>query len=107
MSSLDVPEIDAVSVAFPADALSWMPPMAEIPDEFKRGRTEWNQIASKWFFFGLPKTTTFVPKDGVDPAKALRAIQATLGSYAPRHEHKEAAVAYMLASWFKKVKGWK
>lgn len=107
-TTLPVPDLDGVDVAFGADALSWMPKMEDIPAEFKRWPgTEWNQIVNRWFFSGLPKGTEFVPKPGIDGDAALRAIKATIGSFAPKHEHKEAAAAYMLASWFKKVKGWK
>ena len=81
--------------------------MDEIPDEFRNRNGEWNEIARSWFFFGLPENVKFYPQEGVDPAKAVRAIAATLGSYAPKHEHKEAATAWMLACWFTKVKNWK
>jgi hypothetical protein len=105
---LEIPELEDVDVAFAADALVWMPSMEEIPDEFKQFRgTEWNDIISRWFFEGLPKDVKFYPRKGVDSEKALRVIKATLGSFAPKHEHKEAACAYMLSQWFKKVKGWK
>ena len=104
---LPVPEISAAELAFPSGALAWMPPMAEIPDEFKSHSNPWCQIASSWFFNGLPSTVKFYPRDGVEAAKAVRAIRATLGSFAPKHEHKEAAAAYMLSCWFTKVKGWK
>lgn len=105
---VDIPELTDLQVAFSADPLDWMPPMEDIPEEFKRfNGTEWNKIASTWFFQGLPNDVKFYPRDGVDQEKALRAVQATLGSFAPKHEHKEAAVAYMLSCWFKKVKGWK
>ena len=106
---LPIPEVSDIDIAFGASALNWMPKREDIPEEFKfmRGKSEWNEIAAAWFFKGLPSTVEFVPKEGVDSQKALRVIQATLGSFAPKHEHKEEAVAYMLASWFKKVKGWK
>jgi hypothetical protein len=104
---LEVPEISDLDLAFAADALSWMPPMEEIPDEFKRGDTKWNEIVRAWFFHGLPSTVQFHTRNGVDPEAAFRAVSATLGSYAPKHEHKEAAAAYMLSCWFKKVAGWK
>jgi len=105
---LPIPEITDVELAFPARALEWMPPMEAIPPEFHdmNGQTEWNRIARAWFYTGLPSTTGFHVKEGVDGAAALRAISATLGSFAPKHEHKEAAVAYMLASWFDKITGW-
>jgi hypothetical protein len=43
------------------------------------------------------------PKEGVDVDKALRHIQAIMRSYQPKHEHKEAAVAYLLSQWFDDV----
>jgi hypothetical protein len=104
---LPIPEISALDVAFAANALDWMPKWDEIPDEFKRSGNEWNAIVNAWFFRGLSPKTEFVPRLGVDSKKALLVIKATMSSYAPRHEHKEAAVAYMLASWFVKVKRWK
>lgn len=103
-----VPELTDVEAAFPANALDWMPPMEEIPDEFKRHHgTVWNEIVSSWFFSGLPASVKFYPQKGIDSERAVRAIQATLGSFSPKHEHKEAAAAYLLSLWFKKVKGWK
>lgn len=109
VSSIPVPEISLVEAAFPANALDWMPSMEDIPDEFKdmNGGTEWNRIVRSWFFNGLPADVEFYPAEGVDPEKAFRALEATLGSFAPKHEHKEAATAYMLSCWFTKVEKWK
>jgi len=106
---LEIPEVSDVDVAFGARALEWMPPMEDIPEEFKEfpGRTEWHQIVSAWFFDGLSENVKFYPKDGVDAEKAFKVMRATLGSFAPKHEHKEAAVAYMLSEWFDKVEDWK
>lgn len=103
-----VPEISDVQTVFPADALDWMPPMTDIPDEFKKHYgNAWVEIVSAWFYNGLPATVKFYPRKGIDPEKAVRALGATLGSYAPKHEHKIAAAAYMASCWFKRVKGWK
>lgn len=107
-SKLPVPKLSRVDKAFPADALKWMPAWEEIPEEFKHHNgTEWNEIVSSWFFAGLPKDVKFYPRDGVDAEDAFTVVGATLASFAPKHEHKEAAAAYMLSCWFKKVKGWK
>jgi hypothetical protein len=59
---------------------------------------------SRWFFSGLPKGTVFVPHEGIDPAKAMRHLRAILGSFEPKHEHKEAGVAYLMSQWFKEVR---
>lgn len=105
---LPIPELTDVDVAFPAHALDWMPAMEDIPEEFHGfpGKTEWNHIAASWFYNGLPADVKFYPREGVDPEKAIRAVKGTLGSFAPQHEHKEAAAAYMLASWFEKIEDW-
>lgn len=105
--SVLVPDLTDADLVFPARALSWMPTMEQIPKEFRDGDTEWNQIASQWFYAGISDDAEFVPREGIDPVKAVRALKATLGSYAPKHEHKEAAVAYMMSCWFTKVEKWK
>lgn len=80
-----------------------MVPMAAIPVEFQRGRTKWNHIQSRWFFSGLPKGTDFKAKDGVDGKLALRHLGAIQRSFEPKHEHKEACVAYLMSLWFDDV----
>jgi len=88
--------------------MQWMPPMEEIPDEFKGfGRNEWCEIARTWFFSGLNKDTKVYAKDGVDADKAFRVLQAIQGSFQPKHEHKEAAVAYLMSEWFEKIEDWR
>lgn len=105
---IPVPEISDVQLAFPAGALKWMPAWEDIPVEFKDDtvESEWEKIARAWFHFGLGDKVEFYPREGVDPAKAIRAIKATLGSFEPKHEHKMAAVAFMLSEWFSKIKKW-
>ena len=99
-------DLDELERVFGANALDFMPTREEIPEDFWRRRTEWNRIQSAWFFNGLPDTVEFVPKSGVDTKTALRHLGAVQGSWAPKHEHKEAAVAWLMSLWFKKVKGW-
>lgn len=96
-------DIDAATLVFPANVSHLMPAYGKIPDEFKRSSgTKWNDLFSKWFFGGV-KGLRFVRKPGVDDAtaeKALRQIRCVMGSYEPKHEHKEAACAYMLSRFF-------
>ena len=78
-----------------------MPKMDDIPDEFKRfGGTPWNRWQEQWFYRGLKEIPE--SKDGVDQEKAMRHLAAVQGSYEHKHEHKEAAVAYLASLWFKK-----
>lgn len=96
-------KVDAINSVFPTVTDGYLPPYSEIPDEFKRGRTEWNKVFSKWFYSGLPKGTNFIPKGGIDQDGALRHIKYCMGSWEPKHEHKEAGVAYLMSLWFERV----
>ena len=104
MSTAILPkELSAVEVAFPANVNHLLPAWESIPSEFKRfGANQWTRLAAQWFFSGLPKETVaeLKPRDGIDKAKALRHVQACLGSFKPKHEHKEAGCAYLLSLWF-------
>jgi hypothetical protein len=95
----DVSDID---LAFPAHVMHLMPEYDRIPEEFRRGTTEWNKLVSKWFFQGV-QGLRFVPKPGVDNEtyrKVMRQFRCILGSFEPQHEHKEAACAYILSCYF-------
>lgn len=98
-------DVSDVKVAFPGSVGDLLPPQEKIPDAFKRHNgTEWNKIVGDWFFKGLPAGTDFVPNKGVEPKAALRHLKTIMGSFDPKHEYKEAAVAYLMSLWFKKVK---
>lgn len=106
---LAIPEIDNVDVVF--GNIKHMPRYDKIPDEFKRHNgNAYVTAVSKWFFKGakagpqglVVDGIKFTPKEGVDQTKALAAIKAVLGSWEPKHEHKEAACAFMLSEWFDK-----
>jgi hypothetical protein len=92
-------DVDDADVAFGIQDISAMPPYSEIPKEFKDDRNPWTQLQSEWFFKGLDsrKLTT---KTGIDRTKALRFLTAIQRSWVPQHEHKSAAVAYLLSLWF-------
>lgn len=104
---LPIPAVDRVDVTF--GNIKHMPKYEAIPDEFKRHNgNAYCKAVSSWFFSGAKGApggieidgVTFKAKDGVDAPKALAAIRAVLGSFEPKHEHKEAACAYMLSEWF-------
>lgn len=96
-------DVDDLTLAFPASVRKMMPPYEEIPREFRHSSNKWNKLFSDWFFAGI-KDLELVPKDGVDLNKALRHIKAIMGSFEPKHEHKEAAVAFLFNEWFSDVK---
>lgn len=103
---LPVPEVTGVDVVF--GGCGHMPKMSDIPEEFTRDRNDFVRAVSSWFFSGAKRDGSsliidgkrFTAKSGVDAGKALAAIRAVLGSFDPKHEHKEAACAYMLSEWF-------
>ena len=95
-------EIDDVTLAFPASIVSLMPNMSDIPEDINQRRSKWCRVTSDWFFCGL-RNAKWRPKKGIDKIKALRHIGAILSSYEPKHEDKEAAVAYLLSQWFEDV----
>ena len=82
-----------------------LPPYAEIPDEFKRGNGKWNKFQRDWFFGGLA-SENLIPGEGIDKRAALRHLGAIQGSFEPKHEHKEAAVAYLASKWFTDKSTW-
>lgn len=94
--------IDDLRVVFPANVTELMPSYHDIPEDFRRGRGDasaWIEFQREWFYRGLPKDTKLTPKDGIDLATALRHLKAIQASFEPRHEHKEAAVAYLASLW--------
>lgn len=91
-----------VQIAFAADVSSLMPAMDDIPVEFMSQRNTWVQFQQAWFYGGLPHVK-FEMQPGIDQHLAIRHLQAIQSSFEPRHEHKEAAVAYLSSLWFVRV----
>lgn len=109
MTKFDKPTvIDDATFAFPANVVkTLMPAMADIPEEFKTGYTssKWIQFQSDWFYRGITRTG-LITREGVDKHTALRHLGAIQGSFEPKHEHKEAAVAYLASLWFTDDSTW-
>ena len=93
-------DVKKSSTAFGGDMKKLLPPMSEIPEEFKNGRGKWSDFFGKWYFSGLPKTTQMRPKEGVETSKAISHIRAVMASWEPSHEHKEAGCAFLLSEFF-------
>lgn len=87
-------KVEAQDIAFGGLMEILLPPYDSIPEEFRRERSPWCRIVSRWFFSGLPQGTVFTPKPGIDLETAKRHLSAILRSWAPKHEHKEAGVAW-------------
>ena len=102
---IKVPKMTDADMAF--GNVKHLPPWNEIPDEFKNSDNIYCRVQTHWFFKGLSKEKLdcLKPRDGVDKQKALRALGAIQRSFAPKHEHKEAGVAYLMSEWFM-IEGW-
>lgn len=90
--------VSDLDVAFPANIIGkLLPEMAEIPKEFHSSAHPWCSVVSGLFFRGgtLPPTL-----EGIDRKNAARHLKAVLGSFEPKHEHKEAGAAYLMSLWF-------
>lgn len=92
-------KMSPLNSAFGLNVVDSMPKYQDIPEQFKHGYTPQNKLVNKLFFNG-GKIDWLVTKPEIDRTDAIRQIKATLGSWEPKHEHKEAAVAMMLAEWF-------
>lgn len=95
----DVTDLDMV---FGTRAMALMPPYSEIPDEFRNmnDRTNpWLRLQRDWFYGGISRSQ-ITPRDDVDLNRAVRHLKAIQGSFEPKHEHKEAGVAYLASLWF-------
>lgn len=103
MTSLQPPfaptEVSDALLAFPARVLGLMPAVGEIPKEFKR-LNPWSPFFARVFTKGF-ENISFVMADGVGGNAAYRHLAAILGSYEPKHEHKEAAFTYLCSLWLK------
>lgn len=93
-------EVDDVTMAFPAGIRHLMPDYEHIRQEYDRGNKWSNQLFNDWFCCGIKSADGLVPKEGIDKRKALRHIKTIMGSFEPKHEHKEAAVAFLFDKWF-------
>lgn len=104
-----IPKVTDVDRAFPTSRAlgASLPGFDVIPPEFGTltsfGHTKWNRLFNavfvhagrmSWKRFGL------LPKEGVVAADAWRALEVLLGVRDIKHEHKEAAWAFLASEWF-------
>lgn len=98
MSEIKPILVTKADVAFGGKAMEILPAYRLIPDEFKRGSNPWVQWQSEWFYSGLKQMPT--PKPGIDLQLAMANLACVQGSFEPKHEHKQAGVAYLASLWF-------
>ena len=90
-----------LDLAFGGRINELLPPYLDIPEDFKRDRSPWNHWQREWFFNGLKEIPKPLP--GIDGDAAMRHLAAIQGSFAPKHEHKAAGVAYLASLWFQPI----
>jgi hypothetical protein len=95
--------MDVSKMGFAGNVEKLMPKFEDIPEQFKRNGNKWVDLVSHWFYKGL-KGATFSPKEGIDQQLALKHVAAIMRSWEPKHEHKEAACAYLMSEFFNDVK---
>ncbi len=91
----------------PAKEITWktdavrdlMPAYADIPREFHNQYNPYAKLQAEWFFKGLD-AKKIKEKPGIDRKLALRHLGAIQSDWGPKHEHKAAAVAYLMSLWF-------
>lgn len=93
-----IPEFDDVEIAFGAPGYAYAT-RDEIGDLYGLMQSNPFCKAASGLFFQGGKLSDYGLKwkDGVDEAKGMRAVQALLSSWAPKHEIKEGTVALMLS----------
>lgn len=92
-------DVSDALAAFPSNVAHLMPKYKDIPEQFRRGDDPWTLWQQEWFFKGLKKRP--IPKENIDLEKAILHLHCIQASYQPKHEHKQAAVAYLASLWFK------
>lgn len=106
---ITVPKLAQIDVAFPTiKSISFCPAYSNIPVEFRSGETNrWCKFFTACFYFGKHLDTArlgLMPKEGVVAADAWQALQAVMGCYGLKHEHKTAAFAFLCSEWFLDVR---
>ena len=95
--------VSRADIAFGGKAMEILPRYGEIPEEFKRGGNPWVKWQQEWFFSGMKCYP--VPKDGIDLNLAMANLRCVNCSFEPKHEHKQAGVAYLASLWFSSPNG--
>jgi len=97
-------DISDIDLAFPARALEFMPDWKVIPDDFKGSGTEetraYIDYVHRWCFGLLGEDEPLFAREGINAQEAGRQLTMIGGSYAPKHEHKVAAMSMLMSLWF-------
>lgn len=94
------PEVNDADTIFPTRFYQLCPAWDQLTEDEKKGRGYLCEGLARLFFEGGTLESVGIKvRDGVDKARVLRFIRATLGDWSPSHEHKIGGIAHMLAKW--------
>lgn len=109
MRHLDPPygpvAVSDVELAFSAHVGHLMPRPHDIPKGYwsshlgDQGERQWVDLADRWFARGLSSGVEFHMNEGFDGETCWRHLMAIMASFAPKHEHKVASVAFLMSVW--------
>lgn len=89
------PVFDGATAAFGA-RLQDYPPMSAVPEVRKEFR---NAFSTLFFKGGKLADFGLSIKPGLDRDQVMTALRSLMSSFDPKHEHKEAVVAWCLSEW--------
>lgn len=94
-------EVSQLDMAFATNVSHLMPSYDEIREQYNPNRRLPSlRLFRDIFYRGIKSADGLVPREGIDKNKALRHIRTVMSSWEPKHEHKEAAVAFLFDKWF-------
>ena len=102
MTMPNIPDLSPLDVAF--GNISALPKYSDLPRDYQSMSAPGCKVASNLFFRGGRMSDFGMkPRDGVDASKARTVIQACLGSFEPKHEHKIGGVGWLIDQWFERA----
>lgn len=90
--------VSGADAAFGGQAMKILPPMSAIPEGFDSPSNPWVRWQMDWFYKGLDRYP--VAREGIDLKLAMANLACAQRSFEPKHEHKQAGVAYLASLWF-------
>ena len=87
--------------AFPAVVIGrFIPCWDDLPAPFRNRSSGFEELATH-VAFNAVSFRDGVLRDGIDAHMANRQISIVARSFEPKHEHKEAGLAYLLSLWLR------
>ena len=93
--------IPRVQQVFPANLGDLLPPLDLIPEAYRSGRAGHVSTYARSMALGrIDESLALIKRPGVDPELAWTHLCTIASSFEPKHEHKEAALAWLLSMWY-------